>query len=222
MPPAIYIENADFGYPGNTVLASVSAELPGGSLVALTGANGSGKSTFLHTVLGLLPPLKGVVRFDREGAGDLPAIGLVGQFDVLDNIYLFTGMEVVLAGARLARPPAAPLSRNARECAAEALEAVGAGVFAKRRFSEMSGGQRQRVLLARALALEPEVLALDEPVSGVDAESRDAIAALLAALRDAARMTILLTSHDQTFWQPLATHRLHFENAAAAFGAAQP
>jgi zinc/manganese transport system ATP-binding protein len=223
MPPAIYIENADFGYPGNTVLANVSAELPSGSLVALTGANGSGKSTFLHTVLGLLPVLKGTVRFEHgeggeRGNGDLPIIGLVGQFDVLDNVYLFTGEEVALAGARLARPPAAPLSHNARERAADALKAVGAEEFAKRRFSEMSGGQRQRVLLARALALAPEVLALDEPVSGVDVESREAIATLLATLRDTAKMTILLSSHDPSFWQPLATHQIHFEDGVVEFG----
>ncbi|MDR1818610.1 MAG: ATP-binding cassette domain-containing protein [Puniceicoccales bacterium] len=255
MPSAIRIENVDFGYPAQTVLRGVALTIPAGALVALTGANGTGKSTFIHTVAGLLPPLAGKISFATENAPAVaptteaapaptnaspapkppepptapaapaaaefsatrPVIGLVGQVDALDAVYLFTGSEVVLAGARLARPPAAPLSRDARARAAEAIRAVGAEAFAARRFSEMSGGQRQRVLLARALALAPQILALDEPVSGVDAESRDAIAGLLAELRDTGAMTILLSSHDPAFWEPLATHRLQFEDGKMLF-----
>jgi ABC-type Mn2+/Zn2+ transport system ATPase subunit len=217
-PPSIIIENADFGYLGNVVLRNVSLTLPAGALVALTGDNGSGKSTLLHSLAGLLPVLGGTVRFDMPDAAH-PRTGFVSQFDALDNVYLFTGTEVVLAGVRMAGAPGMPLLRNARERAAVALEEVGATEFAHGRFSEMSGGQRQRILLARALVLHPELLILDEPVSGADAESLALIAAFLEKQRDTGMMTILLSSHDSVLVSRLATHRLHLADGRAALRA---
>jgi ABC-type Mn2+/Zn2+ transport system ATPase subunit len=219
-PPSIIIENAAFGYPGSVVLRNVSLTLPAGALVAITGDNGSGKSTLLHSLAALLPALGGTIRFVAPAAGATPAairprMGFVSQFDALDDVYLFTGMEVVLAGVRMAGIPGMPLPRDARERAAAALRRVGAQEFAHGRFSEMSGGQRQRILLARALVLEPELLMLDEPVSGADTESRGLIAAFLEEQRDTGAMTILLSSHDLALVSRLATHRLHLANGGA-------
>ncbi|MDR2863736.1 MAG: ATP-binding cassette domain-containing protein [Puniceicoccales bacterium] len=215
-PLAIYCREASFGYPGHAVLQNITLTLPAASLVALTGDNGSGKSTLLSTLSGLQPLLSGELGFDF---GDTPArkprIGIVSQRDKLDDLYLFSGYDVVLAGAHFAALPGKPVGKEAHARVETALAQTGAAGFARRRFSELSGGQRQRVLLARALVLQPDVLALDEPVSGVDASSLEHIATLLEALHKAARMTILLASHDPALVARLATHRVHLSDGTA-------
>jgi ABC-type Mn2+/Zn2+ transport system ATPase subunit len=216
-PPSILCENAAFGYPGHVVLRDVSLLLPGGALATITGGNGSGKSTFLRTLSGSQPVLSGTLGFDFGDSAFThnPRIGLVSQRDSIDDLYLFTGWEVALAGTRAARLPGAFVNRSARERTANALEQTGATGFAKRLFSELSGGQRQRILLARALALQPDVLVLDEPVSGVDAASLEHITALLETLRDTKTVTLLLATHDPVLVSRLATHRIHLEDGHA-------
>ena len=218
-PPAIFCENATFGYLGHPVLRDVSLLLPSGALVAITGGNGSGKSTFLRTVSGSQPLLDGTLAFDfgETALVRSPRIGLVSQRDSIDDLYLFTGWDVALAGARAAGLPGALVSRSARELTTEALAQTGATGFAKSLFSELSGGQRQRILLARALALQPDVLVLDEPVSGVDAASLEHVATLLETLRTAGTVTTLLASHDPALVARLATHRIHLEGGVATF-----
>jgi ABC-type Mn2+/Zn2+ transport system ATPase subunit len=215
-PPAIFCKNATFGYTRHIVLRDLTFDLPAGTLVALTGDNGSGKSTFLRTLSGLQPLLSGELGFDFAPApARPPRIGIVSQRDKLDDLYLFSGYDVALAGARAAALPGKPAGKDARARVETALAQTGATGFARRRFSELSGGQRQRVLLARALALQPDVLALDEPVSGVDADSLEHIATLLEALHKTARMTILLASHDPVLVARLATHRVHLSTGTA-------
>jgi len=173
------------------VLDGVDLAVPGGGIVALIGPNGCGKSTLLRVAAGLLRPGRGMVSLDGVGiAGPDPRIGLVFQEPRLlpwrsaaDNITY----PLELAGWPLER-------RRARLAELTDLVALDPGVVDNRP-SELSGGTRQRVALARALALEPEVLLLDEPFSALDALSRERFDLELLRLWERASTTIVLVTH---------------------------
>ena len=173
------------------VLDDLDLAVAGGSIVALIGPNGSGKSTLLRTLAGLLTPERGTVTLDgdRITAPD-PRIGLVFQEPRLlpwrsaaDNITY----PLELAGWAAAR-------RRERLETLTGLVGLEPSVRANRP-AELSGGQRQRVALARALALEPEVLLLDEPFSALDALSRERFDLELLRLWERAGSTIVLVTH---------------------------
>jgi len=173
------------------VLDDLDLAIAGGSIVALIGPNGSGKSTLLRTFAGLLPLERGTVTLDGDPiAAPDPRIGLVFQEPRLlpwrsaaDNITY----PLELAGW--------PAGRR-RDRLDDLTELVGleASVRANRP-AELSGGQRQRVALARALALEPQVLLLDEPFSALDALSRERFDLELLRLWERAGSTIVLVTH---------------------------
>jgi NitT/TauT family transport system ATP-binding protein len=173
------------------VLDGIDLVIPAGGIVALIGPNGSGKSTLLRVIAGLLRPDAGVVRLDGASVdGPDPRIGLVFQEPRLlpwrsaaDNITY----PLELAGW--------PRERRAERLAALAeLVALDPGVTANRP-AELSGGTAQRVALARALAMEPEVLLLDEPFSALDALTRERFDLELLRLWERARPTIVLVTH---------------------------
>jgi len=181
---------ADFGYDGRAVVQGATLEVHAGELCAITGENGSGKTTLLRGLLGLLPPLRGSV---LRAAG--VRVGYVPQRDALDPLYPLSALDVALLGTYAERPAWRPLGGVLRARARTALEACRAGDFAHERFGDLSGGQRQRVLLARALAVAPEVLLLDEPTSGIDADAELAILDALDELRRARGLAIWMVSH---------------------------
>jgi NitT/TauT family transport system ATP-binding protein len=172
------------------VLEGIELSVPTGGVVAVIGPNGSGKSTLLRLAGGLLVPESGSVELDgRPLEGPDPRVGFVFQEprllpwrDVLGNVLF----PLELAG----KPQAA---RRAR--ARQLVELVGLRGFARARPHELSGGMRQRVALARALALEPDVLLLDEPFSALDALTRERFDVELLALWGQTRKTILLVTH---------------------------
>jgi NitT/TauT family transport system ATP-binding protein len=174
------------------VLDGIDLEIPGGGIVALIGPNGSGKSTLLRVAAGLLTPQRGRVTLDdRPLEGPDPRIGLVFQEPRLlpwrsaaDNITY----PLELAGW-------SPTRRRERLAVLADLVALDPGVVGNRP-DELSGGTRQRVALARALALEPEVLLLDEPFSALDALTRERFDLELLRLWERAATTIVLVTHD--------------------------
>lgn len=193
---AIAISGVHLGFPvrgGGTlpVLDGVELAVPGGGIVALIGPNGCGKSTLLRVVAGLLRPDRGSVTLDGEPiTGPDPRIGLVFQEPRLlpwrsaaDNITY----PLELAGWSAPR-------RRARLADLASLVDLDPGIV-ENRPSELSGGTRQRVALARALALEPEVLLLDEPFSALDALSRERFDLELLRLWERAATTIVLVTH---------------------------
>jgi NitT/TauT family transport system ATP-binding protein len=173
------------------VLDGLDLDVPAGSITALIGPNGSGKSTLLRVLAGLLTPDAGIARLDGAAIdGPDPRIGLVFQEPRLlpwrsaaDNITY----PLELAGWPEAR-------RRERLAVLAELVALDPGVTANRP-SELSGGTAQRVALARALALEPEVLLLDEPFSALDALSRERFDLELLRLWERAHPTIVLVTH---------------------------
>jgi zinc transport system ATP-binding protein len=138
---------------GRRLFENIDVSIAAGELVALTGVNGSGKSTLLKTLLGLRRPDAGSV----ERAKGL-SIGYVPQLDPADQGLPFPALSVVEQG------------RAPRAAALAALGRVGFAAPPRRRYGDLSGGERRRVLLARAIARQPMLLALDEPTAGVDAE----------------------------------------------------
>ena len=192
----IRVDGVDLSFPVRgggrlPVLDGMTLEVPGGGIVALIGPNGCGKSTLLRVIAGLLTPERGEVTLDAAPiAGPDPRIGLVFQEPRLlpwrsaaDNITY----PLELAGW-------SPVRRSHRLAELTDLVALDPGVTDNRP-AELSGGTRQRVALARALALEPEVLLLDEPFSALDALSRERFDLELLRLWERAAPTILLVTH---------------------------
>jgi zinc transport system ATP-binding protein len=194
----VELTDVTYSYGGQPALADVSLTVESGGFLGLVGPNGSGKTTLLKLMLGLLRPDSGsVTLFGRPAHefADGTRLGYVSQeaTDTASGMPV-TVREVVTMG----RYPHVGLRRFTErdtDRIAEALETTGVAHLADRRFSTLSGGQKQRVVIARALAADAELLALDEPTVGVDAESRDAFYELLQELnRDG--LTILLVEHD--------------------------
>jgi manganese/zinc/iron transport system ATP- binding protein len=181
------------GYDGTSVLEGLTLEVRTGDCLALLGPNGCGKSTILKTMAGIVPPLRGTVR--RSIDGRPVRFGYVPQQETVDLVFPMTTAEMVEMGGYGGLPPGWRAGRAERELALKCLEQVGAADLRGRLFHALSGGQKQRALVARALAAEPELLLLDEPLSGIDAPTAAAIMTLLGRLNRERGLTILLVTH---------------------------
>jgi manganese/iron transport system ATP-binding protein len=182
-------------YEGITALDSVTLTLHAGDQVAVVGPNGAGKSTLFNVIAGTLKPTQGVVNIYGSGPQGHSCVGYVPQRNRIDWRFPVTVQDVVMMGRvakiGLLRWP----RRQDRDLVAQALARVGMSPFAQRQIGELSGGQQQRVFLARALAQEAELLLLDEPLTGLDLPSQEAILDLLAQLRRQG-VTVLVATHD--------------------------
>ena len=182
--------SADF-----VALDDVSLDIPTGSLTALLGPSGSGKSTLLRVIAGLETPDTGDVVISGQDVTDVPpqerGVGFVFQ-----HYAAFKHMTVrdnVAFGLSIRKRPKAEIRKRVDEL----LHLVQLDGFAERYPSQLSGGQRQRMALARALAVEPEVLLLDEPFGALDARVRKELRAWLRRLHDEVHVTTVLVTHDQ-------------------------
>jgi len=191
VPLTVGLDNVSFAYGrGAPVLRDVYLEVDQGEFVAIAGPNGGGKTTLLRLVLGLEQPTAGRVRLFARRVGYLPQRA---QTSVDAPITI---RELVNAGRAPRTRLVGPLGRSDRAAVREAIERVGLGAQADRRLAALSGGQQQRAFIAKALAAEPDLLVLDEPTAGVDAEAQEAVAALLDHLRRDLSVTILYVSHE--------------------------
>ena len=199
MPVAVEFEHVDFSYlRGRPVLRDVELTVAAGEFVAIAGPNGGGKTTLLRLALGLERPSGGSVRLFGEPAhrfSNRPSLGYLAQRTHLGVQAPATVREVVAAG-RTARRPFGRLRAEDRNAIDEAIERVGLAGLAGRPLTRLSGGQQQRAFIAKALAAEPMLLALDEPTTGVDVEAQEALAELLARLHGELGVTILYVSHE--------------------------
>lgn len=192
----IDVRGLDVDLGGRRVLTDVSLAVRPGDLVGLLGPNGAGKTTLLRSVLGLIPARSGSVQIDgRRPSHARSLVGYVPQRHEFAWDFPITVEEAVLTG-RTARIGWMRRAKAADYRAAqEALDRVGMPELRRRPVGELSGGQRQRVLVARALALSPTALLLDEPFTGLDMPSQELLTDLFARLA-AEGHAILMSTHD--------------------------
>lgn len=187
--PLASLAGVSIGYGGRPLLSGIDLAVSPGDFLAVVGPNGGGKTTLLRTLLGVLPPVAG----RREQPARL-RVGYVPQRDHVDTLWPLTALDVVLMGRTRLAGPGRWLGSEDRERAGAALARVGLADLAGRPFRTLSGGQRQRTLIARALAAEPELLALDEPTSGMDPAAELSAMDLLRALQRGG-MAVVMVSH---------------------------
>jgi ABC-type Mn2+/Zn2+ transport system ATPase subunit len=190
MTPIVALEHAAVGYDGRAILQGVDLVVAPGDFLAVVGPNGGGKTTVLLSLLGALPLVGGRLVRPRP-----LRVGYVPQRDHVDSIWPFTAGEVALMGRVPAIGPWRRPGPVDREKVLEAMARVGIDELAGKAYGEMSGGQRQRTLIARALAAEPELLALDEPTNGMDPAAELATMDLLRELHGGGRLAIMMVSH---------------------------
>jgi ABC-type Mn2+/Zn2+ transport system ATPase subunit len=176
-------------FGGVPALLDVDLEVPAGASVALLGPNGAGKSTLFAAAIGLVAPTRGSVELHSS------RVAFVPQHLDVDPTFPVTVTDVVRMGRYgdlgwFGRP-----DERDRALVSEALEALGIAALRRRRFGSLSGGERQRTLLAQAVAQDAEVLLLDEPLTGVDVPTQEAIRALLSRWRADGR-TVIVATHD--------------------------
>jgi len=180
---------------GRPVLEDVDLVLEPGETLALLGPNGSGKSTLLRVILGLLEPDAGTVQvLGRSPARARGEVGYVPQHARFDPDFPIRVLDVVLMGRLHARGPLRRFQAEDHAVAHDALAKVELGDLAARPIGDLSGGQLQRVLIARALAVRPRLLLLDEPMASMDERIGVSFWDLLGALAN--EMTVVLVSHD--------------------------
>ncbi len=196
MTYAITVKGANKHYGDFAALDDVDFVVPAGSLTALLGPSGSGKSTLLRAIAGLDEPDSGTITINGRDVTRVPpqkrGIGFV--FQHYAAFKHLTVRENVAFGLKIRKKPKAEIKDKVDNL----LEVVGLSGFQNRYPNQLSGGQRQRMALARALAVDPEVLLLDEPFGALDAKVREDLRAWLRRLHDEVHVTTVLVTHDQS------------------------
>lgn len=196
--PAILVDRITVDYNGFVALHDARIAVPPGVICALVGMNGAGKSTLFKAIMGFLTPAAGRVLIDGQPvalAQRLGHLAYMPQAEEVDWAFPVSVQDVVLMG----RYGFMNIFRTPRERdkakVAESLARVGMTDFRTRQIGELSGGQKKRAFLARALAQDARIMLLDEPFTGIDARTEEAIIALLRELRDEGK-TIVICTHD--------------------------
>ncbi|MEM7425435.1 MAG: manganese/iron ABC transporter ATP-binding protein [Pseudomonadota bacterium] len=197
--PGLWVEDLTVTYRnGVTALQETTFSVPEGTIAALVGVNGAGKSTLFKAIMGFLPLSRGEIGILGKSVPQALAEGIVAyvpQAEEVDWSFPVLVDDVVMMGRYgrmgLLRIPSA----SDKAAVAEALERVGMQEYRNRQIGELSGGQRKRVFLARALAQEGQIILLDEPFTGVDVQTEEAIIRLLKELRNEGRV-ILVSTHN--------------------------
>ena len=192
----IEIRNLSVTYRTEPALWNIDLDLPEGNMIAIVGPNGAGKSTLIKAVMGLVPITAGKVSvYGKSYSKQRSKVAYVPQRGSVDWDFPTDALDVVEMGLYgklgwLRRP-----NSHTREKARECLEKVGLGDYADRQIGQLSGGQQQRVFVARALAQDPQIYLMDEPLNGVDAITEETILSILENLRKEGK-TIVMVHHD--------------------------
>jgi manganese/iron transport system ATP-binding protein/manganese/zinc/iron transport system ATP- binding protein len=209
---AVRLNDVAAAYHDRIVLEDVSLAIRPGSLTSIVGPNGAGKSTLLKLIAGVMPARSGSIEVLGAAPGRAAhRIAYVPQAEMVDWSFPVTVHDVVAMGRYPALGPLRRPGSADRAAIRQALGRVGMSAFAGRQIGRLSGGQRRRVFLARALAAEPDLFLLDEPVTGIDATTQEEIMDILEAQAAEGR-TVLATTHDlmcvaQRFQEVVAINR---------------
>jgi manganese/iron transport system ATP-binding protein len=208
----VWLSDVSAGYGDRTALEHVTVAVEPGSLLAVVGPNGAGKSTLLKLMAGLLQPWSGRIEILGQPSGrEARRVAYVPQAELVDWAFPVTVEDVVMMGRFPRLGPIRRPGTDDRRAVREALGMVGMDGHLRTQIGRLSGGQRRRVFLARALAAEPDLFLLDEPVTGIDPGTQELLMDILEA--QAARgKTVVATTHDlacaaQRFQQVLAVNR---------------
>ena len=215
----VNIDNVSYRFNSTLVLENISFTVDKGDFVGIIGPNGAGKTTLFRSMLGLLEDYQGKITFFgkdiRKNRNILQKIGYIPQKNSTEQGFPATVEEIVSLGITGRRP-----SKNKIN---HAIETVGLFDQKTKRIGELSGGQQQRVLIAKALANEPELLILDEPVTGIDLKTQNKFYVLLKKLNEENKITIIWASHDLDAVKKLANKiacvnkRIFFHGDATIF-----
>ena len=190
------VSNLSVAFDNTVIVDNISFTVPTGETLAITGPSGIGKTTLLHAICGIVRTTHGTIYIDNTDISSLPThkrgIGLVSQTG--DLFPTMTVSQNIEFGLRIAKMPQS--ERTAR--VNELLQLVGLAQLAHRNVAELSGGEARRIALARALAPRPQVLLLDEPLSGLDQEKHESLISDLARVLKQTTTTALLVTHDQS------------------------
>jgi len=196
----ISFEDLDFGYDGRLILRQLNLEVRRGELLAMMGGSGSGKTTILRLIGGLLKPSRGRLEVDGQ---DVPSLGPKALHELRRHMGMLFQAGALFTDLNVFDNVAYPLREHARlpetmlrDLVLMKLHAVGLHAVADRMPSQLSGGMARRVALARAIALDPPILMCDEPFAGLDPISLGTVAKLLRRLTDTLGLTTLLVTHD--------------------------
>ena len=193
-------DRLSFAYGGNLVLEDVSFSVPQGAYVGIVGPNGGGKTTLLRLLLGLEQPTSGTVTLlglPPRHARRNGKVGYVPQRATQADLeFPATAEEVVRGGRTTVRGLLRRFTEEDERAIEHAVAMTGIEAYRGRRIGRLSGGERQKVFVARALAAEPSMLILDEPLTGIDQSSQEEFYAFLRSLNRSHGMTVLFVSHD--------------------------
>ena len=193
----LVLRDVTIAYGQRVIVAHINADIPRGQVVSLVGPNGAGKSTLLKAISGLVPLAGGEIRlFDEPITRQRRRMAYVPQREDVDWDFPISALEVVTMGRVPRRGWIAPTTAEDRNIAMHALEHLGIADLATRQINELSGGQQRRAFIARALAQEPDLILLDEPMAGVDSQTHDRILELFDDWRSQGKVVIQATHTD--------------------------
>ncbi|MDO4445197.1 MAG: ABC transporter ATP-binding protein [Bacillota bacterium] len=189
------VQKVNKTYDGKKVLNDISFEVQKGEFLAILGLSGCGKTTLLRILIGLEKQDNGIILKDQQDISDLSP-DKRGMGIIFQNYALFPNMTV-LENVSYALKLNKKTAKSAEKIAKETLDQLGMGEFLKRKPAQLSGGQQQRVAIARTLALNPDILLLDEPISALDVTNREIMKKELKEIQKKFHSTMIFITHEQ-------------------------
>ena len=214
MGSVLEIRNLALGYPGLDLFRGLSMDLEKGSTLAVLGANGSGKSTFVKMLLGLMEPLSGRLTWPN---GRPREVGYLAQMTEFDRRFPIRVRDLAAMGAWNGFGLRGKLDKKSRVQVEDALEAAGVLDIADRSLHTLSGGQLQRALFARVIMQDAPLILLDEPFAAVDQSTEAHLLSIIGRWRDEGRAVVLVV-HDLSSVLDHCSHALLLGGGVATYG----